>query len=266
MSWFDHETAVERAGGAESRWTGRVHRAWNIGDNPNGGYLVAIALRALGHLSAHPDPITVTSHYLRPGSADVTVDVDTTIVRSGRTVTTARAALVQQGSERVEVVAAFGDLGTVRDSGPTIMQPPPSIPPPSSCVRRSGDEQGVSLPILDRLDIMLHPDQARAGQFGEPEVTGWIRHADGRSPDTHSLVLFADAFAPSLFGLLGNVGWVPTIELTVHVRSRPADGWVLGQFRTIDLRDGRMIEDGTLWDEAGDVVARSRQLGLLITR
>jgi len=77
-------------------------------------------------------------------------------------------------------------------------------------------------------------------------------------------VLFADAFPPSLFGSLGVVGWVPTIELTVHVRRRPAPGWILGRFATRDLGGDRMIEDGQLWDETGALVARSRQLGLLL--
>jgi acyl-CoA thioesterase len=57
---------------------------------------------------------------------------------------------------------------------------------------------------------------------------------------------------------------VPTIELTSHVRRRPAPGWVQGRFVTEDLQDGRMIEDGWLWDSTGALVARSRQLAMLL--
>lgn len=139
----------------------------------------------------------------------------------------------------------------------------PSIPPPDDCPARSAGEQGVELPILDRLDIRIHPDQARAGQAGDAVVSGWIRRRDLVAPDPASMVIFADAFPPSVFGRFGAVGWVPTIELTVHVLRRPAPGWILGRFVTTDLQDGRLIEDGTLWDASGAVVARSRQLGLL---
>jgi acyl-CoA thioesterase len=59
------------------------------------------------------------------------------------------------------------------------------------------------------------------------------------------------------------VGWVPTIELTVHLRARPAPGWLLGQFSAEDLRDGRVIENGALWDSRGALVAQSRQLALV---
>jgi acyl-CoA thioesterase len=141
--------------------------------------------------------------------------------------------------------------------------PVPTIPSPEQCVVRSPDEQGVPLPILDRLDIRLHPDEANAGKAGRAQVTGWIRFADGRAPDAAALLLFADAYPPSVFGLLGAVGWVPTVELTVHVRRRPAPGWILGQFRTEDLADGRMIESGVLWDSTGQVVAQARQLALV---
>jgi acyl-CoA thioesterase len=39
---------------------------------------------------------------------------------------------------------------------------------------------------------------------------------------------------------------------------------MLGRFMTDDLHDGRMIEDGWLWDSSGALVARSRQLAILL--
>ena len=39
---------------------------------------------------------------------------------------------------------------------------------------------------------------------------------------------------------------------------------MLGRFVTEDLYDGRMVEDGWLWDSAGTLVARSRQLAMLL--
>ena len=140
---------------------------------------------------------------------------------------------------------------------------PPALPDPEECIPRSGEQQGIILPITQRLDIRLHPNEAGAGTAGKAQVTGYIRHADDTPPDSASLVLFSDTFPPSVFGLLGSVGWVPTLELTVHVRRHPAPGWVLGQFKTQDLGEGRMIEDGILWDSMGQLVAQSRQIGLV---
>jgi acyl-CoA thioesterase len=155
----------------------------------------------------------------------------------------------------------MGDLGAVGE--PALAIAPPAVPPPDACGARSGGEQGVTLSILGRLDIRLHPDEARAGAAGRAQVTGWVRFRDGRAPDPLANLLFADAFPPSVFGVLGAVGWVPTVSLTVDLRRRPAPGWILCRFRTEDLADGRLIEDGVLWDESGRIVAQSRQLALL---
>lgn len=260
MTQFDNETRLQRTGDAS--FVGQVHPEWSIGANPNGGYLLAVAMAALRHQAPqHPDPLSVTVHYLRPGLPGQPCQVDAPVLRTGRTLTTGRATLVQGGTARLEVLAALGDLGA--GSAPVLALPAPAIPPPDHCMARSGQQQGVDLPLMSRLDIRLHPDEADAGAAGQAQVTGWIRFRDGREPDALAALLFADAFPPSVFGLLGMVGWVPTVELTVQVRRRPAPGWMLGQFRTQDLSDGRLIEDGALWDSQGQLVLQSRQLALV---
>jgi acyl-CoA thioesterase len=267
MSAFDDETRLQPLPcgpdtGAQG-FEATVHPAWNIGANPNGGYLLALAARAIAQASpGQPDALSITVHYLRPGLAGQPCQIDTQRLRSGRTLGTLRATLQQQGQARLELLAAMGDLGATA-APPVLALPMPPMPPPEQCLPRSAPAQGVELPILQRLDIRLHPDEARPGGAGRARVTGWIRFRDGRDPDALACLLFADAFPPAVFGLLGMVGWVPTIELCVHLRRRPAPGWMLGRFETQDLADGRLIEDGALWDSRGQLVAQSRQLALL---
>lgn len=273
MSQFDDETRLSPAG--EGRYSGRVHSCYNIGGNPNGGYLMALAVSALrDRLPQHPDPVSIGIHYLRPGIGDEACEVQTEVIRAGRSVSTARATLLQQGVARLEVLATMGALGTGEsgtksseaDAVQRLTIPMPSMPPPEQCVARSGAAQGITIALLDRLDIRLHPDDAKPGLLPEARLRGWIRFLDGREPDPFASLLFADAFPPAVFGLLGVVGWVPTIELTVHLRSRPAPGWVLGQFSARDLDDGRLIEDGLLWDSTGRLIAQCRQLAMLLKR
>ena len=263
MYQFDRETLLQAQ--SNGRFTGQMVSNWNIGANPNGGYLMALAASALRQLHPnHPDPLSVTAHYLRPGEGDTACAVDTSLLRTGKTISTTRATLLQEGKERLEILAAFGDLGNATDVPLTIK--PPAIPSPEDCIARSGEAQGVSLGILDRLEIRLHPDEAKPGEIGRGQISGWVRFRDGRPPDAMSALLFADALPPAIFGLLGLVGWVPTIELTVNVRRRPAPGWIQAQFQTHDMADGRMIEDGLLWDSQGHLVAQSRQLALLLKK
>jgi len=262
MSHYDTETAVFQQ--SENIWTGTLSGAWNIGDNPNGGYLVSIALNTLRQSVSHPDPVSVTTHYLRPGIAEQPFEVKVDILRSGRTLSTARATLIQNDKTCLEVLAVFGDLTQNPGIDSTLKISAPDAISPEKCEQRSGDAQGIDLPILDRLDTRLQP--VAATDKPNAEINGWIRFLDGRDPDVNALLLFSDAFPPSLFNVLGVIGWVPTIELTVHVRKRPAPGWIQTQFRTDDLQQGRMIENGLLWDSNGDLVAQSRQMGLVMKK
>jgi acyl-CoA thioesterase len=260
---FDDDTAARPDG--SGRWSVLLTDRWNIGPNPNGGYVLAVIAAALFDAADKPDPLSLTAHYLRPSSPGPGV-VEVEVVRSGRAHTHLHARLVQ-GTERVRVVAVFGDLSAA--SGPSLVRvPPPSLPPVDECPPRpsfSGPTIGLVPTIMDRFETRLDPSIGwlRGTPSGVPEIAGWVRFADGREPDVRSLPMFADVFPPAVFEL-GPAGWVPTIELTVHVRARPAPGWLQARFTTDVLVDGYLNEDGALWDSTGQLVVQSRQLGMLL--
>jgi hypothetical protein len=94
-------------------------------------------------------------------------------------------------------------------------------------------------------------------------MAGWFGFADGRPLDTLSLLLVADALPPAVFNIDIPPGWVPTVEMTVHVRAVPAPGPMRCVFRTRFVHGGMLEEDGEVWDSTGTLVALSRQLALL---
>jgi acyl-CoA thioesterase len=259
---------------AEGAWAGSISSRWNVGANPNGGYLLALATRAALAETARPDPLSVTAHYVTPPTpGPVTVLAET--VRAGRRYATVAARVVQGGAERLRLLAATGDLDA--QHGPSrVAGSPPSLPPPERCVDNTAAAlaTGVALPeVARRYELRLDPDSAwvaaRSGTRQLPvdqplRVDGWIRFADGSDPSVLGLLAFADAFPPTPLATVA-AGWVPTVELTVQVRGRPAPGWVLGSFRTRFLVDGLFEVDGELWGGDGRLLALSRQLALVLT-
>jgi len=253
----DGETAVAALG--SGRWRAYVSPSWSISGTPNGGYSALPLLRAMGELAGQPDPVSATIHYLRPALGDAAAELTASAVRRGRRTVVVRGELAQDGEARLVATAVFADLATPAGEGPELTLPAPSIPGPDACTPRAELVQGVELALLDRVDVRVYLDATS----GRAVVDGWVRFVDDTPPDPLTLVLLTDVFPPSAIAVVGPTGWVPTIELTVHVRRRPAPGWIQARFETDDLHDGRMVESGCLWDETGALVARSRQLGLL---
>ncbi|MFD1830249.1 thioesterase family protein [Streptomyces desertarenae] len=261
---FDRDTAVTAR--EEGVYGAELSDQWTIGNAVNGGYLLALLGRALGDVLPHPDPFTITAHYLtasRPGPATVRAAT----VRVGRTLSTGTASLAQADEEgreveRIRVLATYGDLAALPDDVRTSAKPP-QIPPYEQCLgAKDGMDPANVPPITHQVDLRLDP--ATVGwAVGEPsgrgEVRGWFGLADGRDHDPLSLLLAVDALPPTAFDL-GLSGWVPTVELTVHVRHRPAPGPVRVAITTRNLAGGFLEEDAEVWDSQDRLVAQSRQL------
>lgn len=88
-----------------------------------------------------------------------------------------------------------------------------------------------------------------------------MRFRDGREPDLLSLASLVDAAAPPVLEL-GEPGSA-TVGLTVHLRARPAPGWLACRVATRFVIGGYHEGDFEIWDSRGALVAQSRQLALL---
>lgn len=263
---FEADTAIESIG--DGRYRGHITDRWHVlGDAaPNGGYLMAVAARAAVAESGRPDPVTVTGHFLRPPEVG-TAEVEVTMVKEGRRFATVQARLLQSRVEKLRLLGAFGDLAAL--SGPTqVDRSPPELPPPDELVdanAQADERQSFAPSILRRFDHLVIP-QEMGWTLGDPlgrgTIGGFSRFAGGEQMSTLGLLIMADAYPPAVFNMGVEVGWTPTIELTVQIRKRPADGWLRTRFATTALTGGLLEEDGEIWDDAGDLVALSRQTAL----
>ncbi|MDR3083955.1 MAG: thioesterase family protein [Streptomyces sp.] len=264
-SEFDRDTAVTlREPGV---YDIDLSAGWTIINAVNGGYLLAVLGRALADALPHSDPFTISAHYLtasQPGPAVIRTD----LVRTGRSLSTGQASLFQYDDEgheveRIRVLAYYGELDSLPDDVRTSAKPP-AFPPMEQCFGPEDAPTPVpgSSAITDRLMLKLDPATlgwALGSPSGKGEMRAWFGLADGRDADPLSLLLAVDALPPTAFEL-GLSGWVPTVELTVHVRSRPAPGPLRVSITTRNLAGGFLEEDAEVWDSADRLVAQSRQL------
>lgn len=261
-SQFQRDSAVTPAG--DGVFHGALSAGWAIGAVPNGGYVMAVAARALATAVGRPHPASITGHYLAPTEAGP-VQIETEVIREGRRLSVATARLIQQGKERVRLVGAFTDLARA-DGLDLATVSPPEMPALAHCVPMA-ELSPRPVAIHENLLAKLDPASATHWQRGDPDtdatVDAWLGFADGSDPDVFSLPLFADALPPPLFRRVGFSGWVPTVELTVHVHRVPAPGLLRARFCTRHVTGGMLHEDGELWDSSGRLVALSRQLAII---
>ena len=229
-------TEVVRIG--PTRWSGTIEPGWDIAGNANGGYLTALAGRALLLASGRPDPVTVTAHFMAPGLPGA-FEITTEVLKEGKRFATVQAVVEAQGKPIISLLGTFGDL-----SGPSAFERVDARPPELADLADDTLVSGMPSP-------------------GVPTVRGWFRLRDYEPVDTTALLVAVDAFPPTAFSAQLPVAWTPTLEMTTHVRRRPAPGWLRCQFTTRFMTGGFLEEDGEVWDSTGALVAQSRQLALI---
>lgn len=217
---------------------------------------MAVAARALSKHLARPDPFSITGHFLKPVlPGPVEIQVDT--LKTGRAISFGQARIMQNNEERLRVTGAFGALDE-RQGLTHVTRKLPEIPPFDDCLRGK-----IPLEFFKRVKAAFTPESGAwmHGQYDDNcEIAGWTSFIDGREPDALSLILFSDGYPPPVFRKVGPAGWVPTLEMTVQVRARPAPGPLRCSFSSRAITGGYAEEDGEIWDAEGTLVALSRQL------
>jgi acyl-CoA thioesterase len=255
---FADASAVNAVG--DGAWEGVVPEGWDIVGNVNGGYLLAMAARAAGEAAGRATPVTVTGHFLAPGKPGP-VTVRPAALKEGRRLSTV-AAVLEADRPLVAMLGTFAGTGDEGVPFERVEGTPPDLPRPDECIRVEPTDT-FPPPFVGRIDLRLHPDHSEFGSGDSSRVRGWVRLLDGEPIDELAMLMIADSFPPAVFFSDAPVAWVPTVELTVHVRERPTPGWLRCIFTTRFVTAGMLEEDGEMWDESGRLVALSRQLALV---
>ena len=250
---------MESSESAPGVFTVTISNNWSINGNPNGGYLMALIVSSVIARTGKVMTPVVTANYISrsvPGPAQILVE-DISLTKQFHRF---EARLVQNGREKVRALATFA----LENAECTINRYEAAavpLPPRESCVPLPSTP-GYTL--FDQLDVLLDP--ACAGWMKNQLVDrsanrGWIRFKNGRAYDLASLFLIADSMPPAVMATHGILAWVPTIELSVNIRNLTCSPWLNCSLRTRFITCGLLEADGEVWDEAGNLVAISRQIG-----
>jgi acyl-CoA thioesterase len=260
---FAEATSVTGTGNGV--WKAEVQPDWDIFGITDGGYLMAIAARAMSESAQGRLPVSVTAHFLRPVKAG-SIEVVVNEIKTGRTFSTLGATL-RAAADSVTLLGSFIDPAAVDSDDLYVVAEPPGLPPPEDCPRAVPSEDGpLPPPLLAHFEERIHPDDVGPLQgrpSGVARMRGWFRLHEEERIDAFTLLLVADAFPPAVFNADLPLAWTPTLEMTTQIRAVPAPGWLRCQFTTRFVSGGLLEEDGEIWDETGRLVALSRQLALV---
>ncbi|MEV0582293.1 thioesterase family protein [Nonomuraea sp. NPDC050310] len=258
MTKFDEATQAIRVD--EHTYDVCLDPGYSIGGPLNGGYLMAVLLRAVVDASPHAHPVSTTTQFLKaptPGPARVHVEQ----LRAGRTAAFHRASLVKDGVTQLEALVTSATLPAEQE---VVYAEPagPALPPVEECLRLPDPKPESGMTLNAQMDLRFDPPSIgwlRGEPTGRPESRAWFRMAEPQDPDPFVLALAVDALPPVVFSA-GLRGWAPTVDLTWHLRALPAPGWLSLSGSGRLIADGWFDEEVEVRDATGKLVAQSRQL------
>ena len=256
MGEFGAATAVRRAD--DGLYHADLDGGYGIAEALNGGYLMAVLLRAAVDASPHRHPVATSANFLRvarPGPAEIVVEPR----KTGRTMAAARVTLSQDGRPVVDAQVSTRTLDADAVAAWSVERPT-GLPPVDECLTFDSGERDRG--FADQVDMRFDP--ATMGWLdgqptGSPQMRAYFRMRVPYPPDGFLLALAVDALPPVVFNT-GAGGWAPTVELTWHMRAVPAPGWLAVHGGGRLVSDGWFDEEVEVWDAAGRLVAQSRQL------
>lgn len=284
---FHKTTAISRD--ASGQYTGLLDPSWSSIDGPHGGIIAALGVRAceseisLSDSSAKRLRSITTQFTKRPQWGPITFNVE--VVQTGSRVTFTRFSGLQEARTVVTGMATFmiPDLETPIDLSttlPAVSPAPADNAPLITTDEYSHNSDGWIEPnetfpsywrhyfnvALRKGDLPLQPTSQEKPRH--PFVGGWVKPKTPTPIDNALIVQAADFFWPPAFEICNRRIVVPTVELSVYIRTEvpqeclPPQA-IYGEFSSTHADSGVVDENGVMFLEDGRLLAQSRQLSMI---
>lgn len=233
--------------------------SWKQGRTLYGGLTSSIALHAANELAGESRKLrSALISFVGPSTDEVVATAQS--LRSGRTAGTVRASLSSDGEQATEALFTFSDMREstlLYESEPA---PEASEPDPKDIL----DFTGIGAPtFMQNFDVIFVGGAIPMSGAEVPEVVWWARHKDTAARNSElGLVCLGDILPPAAFTLanapmkFSSMTWMMDI---VRDDLSSKDGWYLFRSKAEAVRGGFSTQDMTIWNRAGELVAKGRQ-------
>ncbi|KAI0883006.1 thioesterase-like superfamily-domain-containing protein [Annulohypoxylon maeteangense] len=272
-------------------YSSNLNTEWCVGSVPHGGVVTSVFLRvATTHfrttLATQNQPHTVSLHleFLRrtqEGPATLVVRD----VKLGRQTSTIHVVLSQDGRDEVVGYLTHSNIDTETGLSlktPWSLEPPPPPSPANFAELLTGgndpnwiEQTDKPFPKFRKISQRVRTVLPRKGQVISGLIDEWLRLDSGERFTNESVGLVCDHFPSVLEDLWrkaeGNKPfppfWYPTVVLNLDIKKvLPPEGveWLFVRVRTKSVKNGRMDLEVVISDEAGEVVALSNHVALVV--
>ena len=265
---MDEALALGHAAGA-GQYEGTTHPGyWNM-VGPFGGITAATLLQAvMRHPDRLGDPLSLTVNYAG-ALAEGAFTVQATPVRTNRSTQHWTLSILQPGADGAPVVTTTATAVTAvrRETWSVGDVPMPEVAPPAQ--HRAIVAPPGAVVWLNRYEmrpIAGFIPRTWDGSGDHSLTQLWMRDAPPRPLDFCALAALADVFFPRVW--LRRARQVPagTVSITVYFHATAEQlqatgtGFLLGQARGQEFRNGFFDQTVQLWNESGTMLATSHQI------
>ncbi len=243
-------------------FTIQLSDSWHQGRTVYGGIMTAVLLEAISERIG-PDRIltSISVNFVGPQDGEQPINIATSIIREGKSVTQATAQSTQNGSIGTSITACFAKA---RPSEVHVeSSESPSIRPASHCFNVPKDSD-VAPKFLQYIDLAVSDGDLPFSNSQKSTLAGWMKYAEAPSKMTMShLVGLIDAWPPAVLQMMPKPGPASTISwhLTFPNQIENSDGteWLGYQATTQSAADGYAHTLAKVYSPKGKLLAISQQ-------
>ena len=256
---LQRDTAVE---GSDGRYTAVISPAWVVW-SPQGGYLMALVLRAAGAASEFRKPLSMACHFLAVLQLGP-VEIEVTSLRKTRIAQSLRVSLRQEGRLCLEAMLWTGDTVPGLDHAATGMPDVPSyealpaIPMPGPAPTSGFHTLWYNLDVRS-----CGPASRERTEPAEPRQRDWIRFRSHQPSDDafveagrYALCLDTFTWPAATHAHVGDARFIaPTLSFSIDFHQQTDSEWLLSDAHAPFAGDGRLAMHQRVWSPSGDLIA-----------